>query len=89
MRNLLSALDLGAAADREPADPGFPRVYGQACARGRAHAHGLGRVLRYAATVIIAVLAGTLVLGELGISVAPILATPASPESRWASARRA
>ena len=33
------------------------------------------RVFRYAATVIIALLAGTLVLGELGISVAPILAT--------------
>jgi small-conductance mechanosensitive channel len=33
------------------------------------------RVFRYAATVVIAIVAGTLVLGELGISVAPILAT--------------
>ena len=35
----------------------------------------LGRVFRYAAAVLIAVVAGSLVLGELGISVAPILAT--------------
>jgi small conductance mechanosensitive channel len=35
----------------------------------------LGRVFRYVASVIIAIVAGTLVLGELGISVAPILAT--------------
>jgi small-conductance mechanosensitive channel len=35
----------------------------------------LGRVFRYAAAVVIAIVAGTLVLGELGVSVAPILAT--------------
>ncbi len=35
----------------------------------------LGRVFRYAAAVLIALVAGSLVLGELGISVAPILAT--------------
>src|SRR3989304_1620768 len=35
----------------------------------------LGRVFRYTATVVIAIVAGTLVLGELGVSVAPILAT--------------
>ena len=35
----------------------------------------LGRVFRYVATVVIALVAGTLVLDELGISVAPILAT--------------
>ena len=35
----------------------------------------LGRVFRYAAAVVIFIVAGTLVLGELGISVAPILAT--------------
>jgi small conductance mechanosensitive channel len=35
----------------------------------------LERVFRYIATVVIAIVAGTLVLGELGISVAPILAT--------------
>src|SRR5436305_8615071 len=35
----------------------------------------LARVFRYAAAVLIAVVAGSLVLGELGISVAPILAT--------------
>ena len=33
----------------------------------------LGRVFRYSASVIITLIAGTLVLGELGISVAPIL----------------
>jgi len=35
----------------------------------------LGRVFRYVANVVIALVAGTLVLDELGISVAPILAT--------------
>jgi moderate conductance mechanosensitive channel len=35
----------------------------------------VGRVLRYTATVIIVMVAGMLVLGELGISIAPILAT--------------
>jgi small conductance mechanosensitive channel len=35
----------------------------------------LERVFRYVATVVIAIVAGTLVLGELGVSVAPILAT--------------
>lgn len=35
----------------------------------------LERVFRYIATVVIAIVAGTLVLGELGISIAPILAT--------------
>ena len=35
----------------------------------------LARVFRYIATVVIAIVAGTLVLGELGISIAPILAT--------------
>lgn len=35
----------------------------------------LARVFRNAATIVIVVLAGTLVLGELGVSVAPILAT--------------
>ncbi len=35
----------------------------------------LGRTFRYATTVIIAIVAGSLILGELGISVAPILAT--------------
>lgn len=35
----------------------------------------LERVFRYVATVVIAIVAGTLVLGELGISIAPILAT--------------
>ncbi len=33
----------------------------------------LGRVFRYSASVIITLIAGTLVLGELGVSVAPIL----------------
>jgi len=33
----------------------------------------LGRVFRYVAAVVIAIVAGTLILGELGISVAPIL----------------
>ncbi|TRZ94683.1 MAG: mechanosensitive ion channel family protein [Rhodocyclaceae bacterium] len=33
----------------------------------------LGRVFRYAASVTISLIAGTLILGELGISVAPIL----------------
>ena len=33
----------------------------------------LGRVFRYSASVVITLIAGTLVLGELGISVAPIL----------------
>lgn len=36
-------------------------------------AETLGRVFRYIAAVVVAVIAGTLVLGELGISVAPIL----------------
>ena len=35
----------------------------------------VGRVLRYTATVIIVMVAGMLVLGELGVSIAPILAT--------------
>ena len=35
----------------------------------------LGRVFRYTAAVVIFLVAGSLVLGELGISVAPILAT--------------
>lgn len=35
----------------------------------------LGRVFRYSAAVLIAIVAGSLVLDELGISVAPILAT--------------
>ncbi len=35
----------------------------------------IGRVFRYLATVVIAIVAGTLVLGELGVSIAPILAT--------------
>ena len=33
----------------------------------------LGRVFRYVASVLIALIAGTLILGELGISIAPIL----------------
>lgn len=37
--------------------------------------HTLERVFRYIAAVMIAIVAGTLVLGELGISIAPILAT--------------
>jgi moderate conductance mechanosensitive channel len=37
--------------------------------------HTLARVFRNAATALIVLLAGTLVLGELGVSVAPILAT--------------
>lgn len=36
-------------------------------------AETLGRVFRYIAAVVVAIVAGTLVLGELGISVAPIL----------------
>jgi small-conductance mechanosensitive channel len=35
----------------------------------------VGSAFRYFATVVVALVAGTLVLGELGISVAPILAT--------------
>jgi small-conductance mechanosensitive channel len=35
----------------------------------------LARVFRYAASVVIFIVAGTLILGELGISIAPILAT--------------
>jgi small conductance mechanosensitive channel len=35
----------------------------------------LGRTFRYVTTVVIAIVAGSLILGELGISVAPILAT--------------
>ena len=35
----------------------------------------LARVFRNAAAIVIVILAGTLVLGELGVSVAPILAT--------------
>ena len=35
----------------------------------------LGRVIRYIAAVVIWLVAGMLVLGELGISVAPVLAT--------------
>src|SRR5574341_611337 len=33
----------------------------------------LGRVFRYIASVVISVIAGLLILGELGISIAPIL----------------
>ena len=35
----------------------------------------VGTAIRYFATVIVALVAGTLILGELGISIAPILAT--------------
>ena len=35
----------------------------------------VGRVFRYSATVVVVLVAGMLVLGELGISIAPILAT--------------
>lgn len=35
----------------------------------------VSRVLRYSATVIIVLVAGMLILGELGVSIAPILAT--------------
>ncbi len=35
----------------------------------------VGRVLRYSATVIVVLVAGMLILGELGISIAPLLAT--------------
>jgi len=35
----------------------------------------LGKTFRYITTVVIAIVAGSLILGELGISVAPILAT--------------
>lgn len=35
----------------------------------------VGRVLRYTATVIVVLVAGMLILGEVGISIAPILAT--------------
>ena len=35
----------------------------------------VGRVFRYAATVVVVLVAGMLILGELGISIAPILAT--------------
>ena len=35
----------------------------------------VGTALRYFATVVVAIVAGTLVLGELGISITPILAT--------------
>jgi len=38
-------------------------------------AETVGRSLRYAGTVVVVLVAGMLVLGELGISVAPILAT--------------
>ena len=54
------------------------RVYMARRAAGPDEAHRietLGRVFRYTATVVIAIVAGTLVLGELGVSVAPILAT--------------
>ena len=33
----------------------------------------LGRVFRYAASVVVSLVAGTLILGELGVSIAPIL----------------
>ncbi len=36
-------------------------------------AETLGRVFRYLATVVVSLIAGMLVLGELGVSVAPIL----------------
>ncbi|HEU4350864.1 MAG TPA: hypothetical protein VFR66_03230 [Burkholderiales bacterium] len=93
MRNLLSALDLGAAeaavtqAARIAVAWALQRIASRliqgfhAYMAGRVRADELtrmatvGRVLRYTATVVIGVLAGTLVLGELGISVAPILAT--------------
>lgn len=35
----------------------------------------VGNALRYFATVVVALVAGTLILGQLGISIAPILAT--------------
>jgi len=35
----------------------------------------VGRVFRYSATVVVVLVAGMLILGELGISIAPILAT--------------
>jgi small conductance mechanosensitive channel len=35
----------------------------------------VGTAIRYFATVIVALVAGTLILGELGVSIAPILAT--------------
>jgi len=35
----------------------------------------VGRVLRYTASVVVVLVAGMLILGELGISIAPILAT--------------
>jgi small conductance mechanosensitive channel len=35
----------------------------------------VGRVLRYSASVVVVLVAGMLILGELGISIAPILAT--------------
>jgi small conductance mechanosensitive channel len=35
----------------------------------------VGTAIRYFATVVVALVAGTLILGELGISIAPILAT--------------
>jgi small-conductance mechanosensitive channel len=41
----------------------------------RARIETLGRVFRYISAVVIALVAGTLVLEELGISVAPVLAT--------------
>ena len=40
-----------------------------------ARVNTLARVFRNAAAIVIAIVAGTLVLGELGISIAPILAT--------------
>ena len=35
----------------------------------------VGRVFRYTASVVVILVAGTLILGELGVSIAPILAT--------------
>jgi len=50
-------------------------VSGRTGAEERARVETLARVIRNAATVVILLVAGMLVLGELGISVAPILAT--------------
>ena len=49
----------------------------------------VGTALRYFATVLVVLIAGTLILGELGISIAPILATAGVAGSPSASARRA
>jgi len=49
----------------------------------------LGRVSRYLAAVVVSLVAGTLVPGELGVSVAPILGAGVLLVWRRASARRA